>query len=451
MSNHRRIIPEASSISNGIILETSPVDRNDPKYSCAVREAYGLASGIAESGKPARYEDASNLIAYSITPEFREYAISRGVSDQEIVSNPALIEDLAAEALERNPRAFDSFLDSLDYSNAVTGSLFGGLTDTQKTTVTRISPKSSYKPGKAGKIALVGAAAAMALGGTIAYLESQNPDQDQYPDYRDPHPVVHEGWFENSDGDPYSDNFEKLISHTDPYTKNNVYAILATIERKGPNGELFEGYFEMEKIHDNLLENKIPHENIILLESVKPESLKDAITDVSAKATPNDIVYIAMHIHGTKESFVFCNDCDISMQYEEFGKELGKIDSKVILTLDSCKPGRAIPFLEGDSRIIMTQVGDDQIGATAAMSYGFVMSSSDSFVKKEGDNLSYLDRNPDSDGNKYVSSLEAYQNAKEKIISFKPMKQNGFQPREPQISNEELAKNTYMLEHKVEN
>lgn len=182
----------ASSISNGIILETTPVDRNEPKYSCAMKEAYNLAESFVEAGKPIGYTDMSNLVAYRISPEFREFSLNMGFSEQEIRENPVIIEDLAAEALDKNPDAYDSFLDSRDYSDAVIGSLFGGITDTQKTTVTRVSPKSSYKPGKAGKIAAVGGALALALGGTIAYLESQNSDHDQYPDYRDPHPGVHE-------------------------------------------------------------------------------------------------------------------------------------------------------------------------------------------------------------------------------------------------------------------
>ena len=293
-------------------------------------------------------------------------------------------------------------------------------------------------------------------------------DGDGIPDYKDPHPnIPEEEWnlkHTDSDGDGMSDWFEKNIANLDPNAPNDRYAILCVdgypidIE----HGFVAGSYSEMIEIYDFLINQyRIPSDNLIKISKSTYHDFKDAVDQIAKKADENDLVYVMMVGDGNLGIFSFSSFSDRKVvTYEEIDNLLDKINAKaVVVTVDACHSGSAIPFLKDGPcpRVVMTQCRDDQVAGGARTAMYFFESLGNPFYSIYGPypgryNPAFSDSKiVDTDGNGFISVKEGLDYAKEKIMSEWIVDLNNYEPCEPQISDpDNIASGLYLGEYKPE-
>ena len=284
-------------------------------------------------------------------------------------------------------------------------------------------------------------------------------DGDGIPDYKDPHPnIPEEEWnlkHTDSDGDGMSDWFEKNIAKLDPNVPNDRYVLISMYGyRVDDTTSVGPAYSELIEIYDFLINQyRIPSDNIIKISKAEYPDFKDAVNQIAKKADENDLVYVLMSSHGGHGTFSFH---DKSVQYKEIDNLLDKINAKaMVVTIDSCHSGSAIPFLKDGHcpRVVMTVCRDDQVGGNADMAMYFFESLGTPFYSLYGKNC-YKDqafwgnKNADKDGNGFISVKEGFDYAKEKMSEW-IVEDNDYEPREPHISDpDNIASELYLGEYK---
>jgi hypothetical protein len=157
------------------------------------------------------------------------------------------------------------------------------------------------------------------------------------------------------DGDGFSNWFEQNVSGTDPLVPNERYAIfLSTSDERVPD----VGYVI------SVMGMGIPESNVIRLvgENAKYSKLRDVLLKVAEKTNDKDLVLVSLAAHGIDGSIILR---DGGTTYAQMDEDLDKIKAKVlIVTIDSCFSGSAIPYLKDGPcpRIVITQTDRYQAG-----------------------------------------------------------------------------------------
>lgn len=238
----------------------------------------------------------------------------------------------------------------------------------------------------------------------------------------------------NLDDDAFTNYFESSISNTDPYTKNELYAMMLYTQ-ESPNllklqMKTIENFLKSERTgvdsedFPNLPHSQIKNNNFYSFYNNKGtyKNFQNTVDKLSKEIDKNDIFLLIMGGHGKKGRFQFTENNEKS--YSEIGNILSKINSKInIITIEACYSGSAIETLKDDSSIIITSAAKDEYYEGNNLSHHLFMS-----MAGRG---STPDRN-------YLSLFSSYQWAKKAVTEEKE--------RHPQIWNENLANNTYPLE-----
>ena len=476
----------ASSLSDGIILETGPVDRNDPMYHDAFLEVAGIISEQAMTGKYPGADDLANLSAFRATPGMRALAAELGISSLDIANDPMLIEDIAAYALDVHPDIYDRFLDAYTYSDAVVGSLMGGITDEQKTRQIRLNPKVHGKRGLGYKIASAGALMlfGLAIGsGCIADEKKMDSDKDGISDYDEKNTYHTDPKNEDTDNDGlgdyqeifqhktnplekdtdkdgFTDGFEVNIAKLDPLVMNDRYVIISSRNydhEQTSDGKYYAAALQVPDMYKFLTEEgKIPKENIIYLQKPTYTEFKNAVDEIAKKADDNDIVFI--ELHGETMTTIDYLGREINHEYifsdkevspSQIGSLLDKIHAKsTTVCVELCKAGYFLDEMNDPGRIVITGSDKTQVSPNAdAGMYFFEAMGHD--VGNNFYDHHLLNTNPDKDGNGYVSIKEACDIVKNKMAQIK-IYENGNLPNNALFSDPSgIAGSTYLLEYKL--
>lgn len=226
------------------------------------------------------------------------------------------------------------------------------------------------------------------------------------------------------DDDGFTNWFENNISKTDHLSINDRYAILV-----GTCGEI-DCLYPFNKISEFLTDGKVPENHIIKLfgENATYENFCSAIDRVKSLDKRNDITLIALSGHGARTGFGFRETREGSsgfVYYSDLNQQLNKLDSKIVLTNDSCHSGGSLPYLSAVNRVIISQVKADQTGTWSAVNGRLV----EALGK----------RSADLDNNGYISCAEIFSY----VEHFMPP------GKDPQISGENHARKIYLVEHCV--
>lgn len=494
----------ASSISDGIIITTEPVDRNDPRYQDSYLEISRIMELYNSSEKYPLTDDVVNLAAYSMVPGMKEIASELGISGADIEKNPMLIEDLAIYALEKNPEVYDKFLDAYQYPDAVMNSLMGGITDKQKTTERRINP-SPGKPGIGYKIAALGTLALLgaSLGaGCMADEKKLDSDRDGISDWEekntyktdpknpdtdndgvgdsleintyhtdplkadtdndgidDSHEIktyLTDPLKSDTDNDGFTDGFEVKIAKLDPKTKNDRYDLMSSRNYKSDSER---AALQVPDMYDFLVKDgKIPKENIIYLQKPSYSQFKNAVSEIAKKADSNDIVFIELHGEtlttrnqfGTEISHKYMFS-DKNVVPSEIGSLLDNIHAKsTMVCVELCEGGYYLDEMKDSGRIVITGSDKTQVSPNAQVGLFFTEAMGNEVCSScKGKYYSSLGENPDKDGNSYVSVKEAYDIVKKKMANIK-IAENGNRPNNALFSDPSgIAGSTYLMEYKL--
>jgi hypothetical protein len=231
------------------------------------------------------------------------------------------------------------------------------------------------------------------------------------------------------DKDGFKNLFEQKTSDTPYNVKNDRYVLLLTLA-----GREFKPTDEMHKIVKDM---KIPENNIysLNLNDNTPGNFESAVNDIAKRSDKNDTVFINIGGHGIKDAFTFYNGKTVG--YDWIDKLLDKIESKMIfITVDSCKSGSAIKYLEGENRIVLTTNNEEETNGPKLFNEFLKAISSSS-----------ADRNE----NNHVSVGEAAEYVKEKntIVDLKEPT-NPLKNQTPQLSDRNnIGANIYLADIEV--
>jgi hypothetical protein len=214
-------------------------------------------------------------------------------------------------------------------------------------------------------------------------------------------------WSYDTDEDDMSDWFEIEISGTVPYIENNKFAIL--FNTGNPNDP---EWLDSALMYD-LLTNYYSYDDTEIWKfeqaAANKSNLKNAILEIAALADENDTVYIGIGCHGGKNVMI-CSDG--SLHYAKLDDWVDNITcSKLIITIDDCHSGSAIPHLnDGDNpcdRIIYTAVNPDEL-SNGRFHYNFTDAQGLNSAKYAIADQDVRFGDDDGAGNGYVSVREAY-------------------------------------------
>ena len=226
------------------------------------------------------------------------------------------------------------------------------------------------------------------------------------------------------DGDNYSNYFEKFIAGTPYDVKNEVYVIF--LSSAGPE---YKPLTEMYDFLTGVAKIQEDHVHWFYLQNNNSTNLEVAINAVSQKATKNDAVLVILDGGGLEGTFNFYHGGTDAASYKSINDKLSTIDSRaMIIPIDACHSGSAIPYLESVSkpRIILTTCSAKE-KSDFIFSYEFLQA--------------FRNKSADKNGNGYVSVGEAADYAK-RIMTFPTAN--------PQISDtNNLGPNLYLIEFEV--
>ncbi|KXA90779.1 hypothetical protein AKJ63_02210, partial [candidate division MSBL1 archaeon SCGC-AAA259D18] len=237
------------------------------------------------------------------------------------------------------------------------------------------------------------------------------------------------------DNDGFTNEFERKISFTNPHVHNDRFALLMStgyippifetklrkIEnfisleasltdlKKDSEAELYAG-FKKTKIFDFYGEN------------ATYQNFRKTVEKLADQSDENDLVFFGLAAHGEKNRFYFS---DGPIEYDEMNKELSKIPANTqVLSLKACYSGSGIPHLKSRNRIVMTGTTGSELDNGGMLSYLLF----ESMIEKKSD----------EDNNNYCTVYESFKRARR-------MLEERF-GKHPQISGENLARKTYLLE-----
>ena len=241
-----------------------------------------------------------------------------------------------------------------------------------------------------------------------------------------------------------AERYQKLLTHAEEYRKicshfgdfEDVYVLSAKHLNPGdpPRPTVHEKTYFVEQ-------RGIPIKNLYLLrgdDGVTFENIKKAIRSIAEKSDENDLVFVFLGAHGYKGYICIRENetsTDYYLPYEKLDKELDKIKCKMMVVyIDACFSGSAIPYLKEDNRVIVTTASKDRMG---------------------GGSLNLLGRVPPPPPNKPVpwdpnqvgvypsemdKNCDGFVSLKEVFEYWKPR----LNKQDPQLYNPDLAEKIYM-------
>jgi len=238
------------------------------------------------------------------------------------------------------------------------------------------------------------------------------------------------------DGDGFTNEFEVSVSFSDPYVGNERYAIFAysrdlallwkdqtrAVEEflalnpssSDPNIRTLEG-----KPYSGFKEGNIYH---LCDENMTYENFRQVIFDLADRLDGEDIVLFLLAGHGEEKRIAFS---DGIISYMAISEELARLKAKVLIcTVDACYSGSAITCLKSADRIVMASSADNEKTYGGMLCYSFF--------------TAMQNKSNDRDDNGYCSVLESFSGAR---MSLESKFEN-----HPQLSNETLAEETYLIE-----
>jgi len=228
-----------------------------------------------------------------------------------------------------------------------------------------------------------------------------------------------ESWISNFDldEDGFTNEFEVKIMSSNPYVYNRRFAVLAYGEGLSPSwGE------QTRYVEEFLKSNGFGESNIYRLyeENMTLQKFNQVIEDVSVKSREDDLVLVLLVGHGIKDEIYFS---DGWVSYRRIRDILLKIKARQIIIIDACYSGSAKNYLMSEGRVLITSSREDEETYRGTSFFIF-----DAMRNKKYD--------LNNDG--YCSIMEAFYGAKEYI-------ENKF-GNHPQLTNENLAEKTYIVE-----
>jgi len=269
----------------------------------------------------------------------------------------------------------------------------------------------------------------------------------------------------DSDKDGFSDGFEKNVSHTDPLVSNDRYFLISYWREDNEKNPFTDKYLppgrQIPAIREFLInKGEIPSKNIMYLQKPSFSEFQTAIHDISKKADGNDIVFILLNTdtYSTyKKTSDFTEDLisseltfsDRRVSPSEIRNAVDEIHAGVvIISLDICTPGLFFDSLKGPGKIIITSVDKNQYTLNAE-SNTFLFEAMGNSPEYKSPSYNTLGKSPDSNGNSYISILEAFNIDKSKMANIKDS-HNNYQSCNALISDpSEIAGKTYLVEYKL--
>jgi len=208
-----------------------------------------------------------------------------------------------------------------------------------------------------------------------------------------------------------------------PLSINSRYAILLEIFYYPSGQAALETSPRLVAIHDFLIEQKVPQENIMVLSYTNAtyENFQKAVNEVTAKADEDDLVFISLDGVGNDQgAFGFYQKnaaceygCELMVPYSELSKLLDKIKAKIVIEIISCNSYQAIEPLKSENRVIIT-TGFSRFDNEFKKALGIQSNWFDYYEKKYPDvyTLNTALIQLDKDGNGHTSINEAFQYAK---------------------------------------
>jgi hypothetical protein len=271
----------------------------------------------------------------------------------------------------------------------------------------------------------------------------------------------------DADHDGYSKYFEGHVMGTSDNVPNMRYFVLVSTYGLFDKGSYDIAKISLNNAREFALKNRVPAENIIVINAATYSDFSKNISNILKKANENDTVFIELHGHtDEKVSFVKenfpSNEQFSDKNYYDFYETVGydKIANlieenqkpTVIFSNDGCFGGKMIGYVNSPNISIMTQVNEKQYSMAIDMldfffnSYGLPLSKRQrSYEGNYPGAAAFKYINPDVDNNGGISVAEAFDVAKTKIASVWYDYANPG-PREPMLSNRELANKTYLFE-----
>ena len=208
-----------------------------------------------------------------------------------------------------------------------------------------------------------------------------------------------------------------------PLSINSRYAILLDIYPCPSVGHAFlETSPILVAIHDFLIEQKVPQENIFLLSYTNAtyENFQKAVNKVASEADEDDLVFISLDGVGNDQgAFGFYQKnaaceygCELMVPYSELSKLLDKIKAKIVIEIISCNSYQAIEPLKSENRVIIT-TGFSRFDNEFKKALGIQSNWFDYYEKyPDAYALNTALIQLDKDKNGYTSINEAFQYAK---------------------------------------
>jgi len=144
-----------------------------------------------------------------------------------------------------------------------------------------------------------------------------------------------------------------------PLSINSRYAILLEIFYYPSGQAALETSPRLVAIHDFLIEQKVPQENIMVLSYTNAtyENFQKAVNEVTAKADEDDLVFISLDGVGDVQGafgFYQRNDTYDMVPYSELSKLLDKIKTKIVIEIIAQSSYQAQEPMKGENRVIIT-------------------------------------------------------------------------------------------------
>jgi len=208
-----------------------------------------------------------------------------------------------------------------------------------------------------------------------------------------------------------------------PLSINSRYAILLEIFSY-PSGQAFlETSPKLLAIHDFLIEQKIPQENILVLSYTNAtyENFQKAVNKIATEADEDDLVFISLDSMGNGQGafgFYQKNDtceygCELMVPYSELSKLLDKIKAKIVEEIIGCSSYQAIEPMKGENRVVITTTFsrfDNEFKKTLGIQSNWFDYYENRYPDVYALNTALIQL--DKDGNGHTSINEAFQYAK---------------------------------------
>jgi len=274
----------------------------------------------------------------------------------------------------------------------------------------------------------------------------------------------------DNDHDGFSKYFEEKVMGTSDGVPNERYIILSSsfgsFDKQNPSYDIAKVSFESAK--NFAIKNHVAEKNINIIMEATYNNFSHALKQTLKNANENDVIFIDIHSDSDKNGFSFIKEnATMNKQYSvnsfydfyeivPYVKVAGlfndNIKPKIIISNEGCSAGAFLDYVKNPNVTILAQVNADQTAMALDMldfslnSYGAKLSDRIMEYKTKYPNATAFKHiNPDTNGNGGTSVGEAFDVSAVKIRSIWYDYANP-DPRQPMISNRELADRTYLFE-----